>query len=218
MVDEKHSHEDGSADRIFENSAEALFSVVQMQDRIREQGLDLKSAMDWVAVRTLELTGSSGVAVGLVQQDAVVFPARVGIAVTMAGLPSQANLFQSCIHNGGVVPVPDAQNDPGVGSSCRREGVRSLIVVPISRHQETAGAMGIFFKETRSFSNADVMSSSQTLSANSWRSSRKLTRGSEHSPPPTGPRLMKISIRKATRRSAVSHGPISPNMQIRGPL
>jgi hypothetical protein len=157
MVNDKHADGDGSEDHVFENSADVLFGIVQMQNGIREQGLDLKSAMDWVAVRAQELTGSSGVAVGLLQQDTVVFPARVGIAVTMAGLPSLANLFQSCIQNGGVLPVPDAQNDTVVGSSCRREGVKSLIVVPIFRNREIAGAIEIFFKETRSFSNSDVM-------------------------------------------------------------
>ena len=157
--DATHRHADGdnSGSRIFENTAEALFSVVEMQDQIREQGLDLKSTMDLVASRTQELIGSSGVAVGLLQQDTLVYPARLGIAVTMTGLPSQAKLFHSCISKGTVLLLPDAQRDPVVGASCRREGVRSLIVLPIFHNREVAGAMELLFKETRSFSTGDVM-------------------------------------------------------------
>ena len=157
MVNDRHTNGDGSEDHVFENSADVLFGIVQMQNGIREQGLDLKSAIDLVAVGTQELTGSSGVAIGLLQKDAVVFPSRVGIAVAIAGIPSQTKLFQSCIQSGGVLPVPDAQNDTVVGSSCRREGIKSLIVVPIFRNREIAGAMEVFFKETRSFSDSDVM-------------------------------------------------------------
>src|SRR6185437_11908620 len=108
-------------------------------------------------VGTQELTGSGGVAIGLLQKDAVVFPSRVGIAVTIAGIPSQTRLFQSCIQSGDVLRVPDAQNHTVVGSSCRREGIKSLIVVPIFRNREIAGAIEIFFKEARSFSDSDVM-------------------------------------------------------------
>jgi len=153
----KHANEGNSARRIFENTAEALFCVIEMQDQIAEQAPDLKSTMDLVASRTGELIGCSGVAVGLLQQDTVVYPARVGIAVAMVGLPSQENLFHSCISKATVLPLPDAENDPVVGASCRQEGVRSLIVLPIFHNREVAGAMEFLFKEMRSFSEGDVM-------------------------------------------------------------
>src|SRR6185369_5775354 len=65
----KHAHEDNSARCVFENTAEALFSVVEMQDQVEKQASDLKSAMDLVAGRTQELIGCSGIAVGLLQQN-----------------------------------------------------------------------------------------------------------------------------------------------------
>ena len=131
--------------------------VVEMQDQIRTQGLDLQSTMDRVASRTQDLIGSSGVVVGLLEQDTLLYPVRLGIAVTMTGLPSQAKLFHSCISKGTVLLLPDAQGDPAVGASCRREGVRSLIVLPIFNHREVAGAMELLFKGRRSFSTGEVM-------------------------------------------------------------
>jgi hypothetical protein len=157
--DATHRHADGdsSGSHIFENIAAALLSVVEMQDQIREQGLDLQSTMDLVASRAEDLVGSSGVAVGLLEQDTLLYPVRLGIAVTMTRLPSQAKLFHSCISKGTVLLLPDAQRDSVVGASCRREGVRSLIVLPILNHREVAGAMELLFKGRRSFSTGEVM-------------------------------------------------------------
>ena len=153
----KPAHEDKSARRIFENTAEALFCVVKMQDQIAEQAPDLKSTVDLVASRTQELIGCSGVAVGLLQQNALVYPVRLGIAVTMTALPSRTSHFDSCVRQGTVLSLPDAQQDPVVGMICCREGVKSLIVLPIFHNHEVAGTMELLFKETRYFSTGDVM-------------------------------------------------------------
>ena len=153
----KPAHEDKSARRIFENTAEALFCVITMQDQIAEQAPDLKSTVDLVASRTQELIGCSGVAVGLLQQNALVYPVRLGIAVTMTALPSRTSHFDSCVRQGTVLSLPDAQQDPVLGMICCREGVKSLIVLPIFHNHEVAGTMELLFKETRCFSTGDVM-------------------------------------------------------------
>jgi hypothetical protein len=143
--------------RIFENPGEALVAIVEIQGRIREQGLDLQSAIDLVVGRTWEITRCSGLSVGMLKQGRVVYPARVGIAVTGTGPHFSANLFQSCLAKGETLQLLDAQNDPAVGDSCRREGIRSLIIVPIFHGREVAGAMEFIFQEMHSFSTADVM-------------------------------------------------------------
>jgi GAF domain-containing protein len=151
------AHEDRSARRIFENTAEALFCVIKMQDQIAEQAPDLQSAVNLVASRTQELIGCSGVAVGLLQQNALVYPVRLGIAVTMTALPSRTSHFDSCVRQGTVLALADAQQDPVLGMICCREGVKSLIVLPIFHNHEVAGTMELLFKETRYFSPGDVM-------------------------------------------------------------
>ena len=143
--------------RIFENPGEALVAIVELQGRIREQGLDLQSTIDLVVGRTWEITRCSGLSVGMLKQGRVVYPARVGIAVTGTGPHFSANLFQSCLAKGETLQLPDAQNDPVVGDSCHREGIRSLIIVPIFHGREVAGAMEFIFQEMHSFSTADVM-------------------------------------------------------------
>ncbi len=149
--------EDKSARRIFENTAEALFAIIRMQDQVAEQAKDIKSTVDLVASRTLELIGCSGVAVGLLQQNALVYPVRLGIAATMTVLPSRTKHFDSCVRQGTVLALPDAQQDPVVGMICCRNGVKSVIVLPIFHNHEVAGIMELLFKETRYFSTGDVM-------------------------------------------------------------
>jgi hypothetical protein len=157
IAHDRHAGRDSSRARAFEDTAAALFGIVEMRDRIREQSLDLKSTMHLVASRTQAITGSSGVVLGWLKQGTLVYPAQSGIAATMAGLPCQADLLRSCISKGMVLPLPDAQKDPVVGASCRRESVRSLIVAPIFQNRKAAGAMELLFNETRSFSSGDVM-------------------------------------------------------------
>jgi len=141
----------------FENTAASLADIVEMQGRINEQSLDLKLRVELVADRTQEITQCIGVAVGLLQQDNLVYFARTGVAVAMAGEQSHTKLFRSCMTTGKVLAFPEVQKDGLVGATCRREGVRSLVVVPILHNRKVTGAMELLFKEMRSFSNGDVM-------------------------------------------------------------
>src|ERR1700738_4496577 len=66
-------------------------------------------------------------------------------------------------YNGGAsfsgepLQLQDAQKHPRVAATCRRKGIGSLIMVPIFRNREAAGAVELLFQETRSFSTGDVM-------------------------------------------------------------
>ncbi len=157
FVNDRDGDGDNPEKHVFENTAAALFDIVEMQGRIKEQSLDLKSMVELVADRTQEIAQCTGVAVGLLHQDNLVYFARTGRAVAMAGEQSHTKLFRSCLTTGKVLPFPEAQKDGLLGATCRREGVRSLVVVPILHNLKVTGAMELLFKEMRSFSNGDVM-------------------------------------------------------------
>ena len=53
--------------------------------------------------------------------------------------------------------LPDATKHPVLGAWCKREGIGSMILVPIFRNREVAGAMEFLFLEKRLFSSGDVM-------------------------------------------------------------
>jgi len=149
--------EDNPEKHVFDNSAAALFDIVEMQGRINEHGLDLKSRIELVAGRTQEIAQCIGVAIGLLDQDNLVYFARTGMAVAMAGNQSHTKLLRACLTTGKVLRFPEAQKNGLVGATCRREGIRSLVVVPILHNRKVAGGMQLLFKEMRSLSNSDVM-------------------------------------------------------------
>jgi GAF domain-containing protein len=150
-------HRDDPKGQAFEDTARALFGIVEMRGRIKEQGLDLISTMQLVANRTHAITGSSGIVLGWLQQDRLVFPAQVGSASALEETSWQANLLRSCINKGAVLSMPEAQQDPLVGTSCRRDNIKSVIVAPIYQDCKVAGAMELLFSQARCFSSGDVM-------------------------------------------------------------
>jgi hypothetical protein len=142
---------------VFENTGEALVAIGEMRQRIREQGLDLASAADLVISRAQQITRSCGIAVGFLPQQTMGQPVRTGVGASMKGLHFDANLFQSSLMVGQAVQLRDAQKHPVLGARCQREGIGSLIIVPIFRDREVAGAMEFLFREKRFFSAGDVM-------------------------------------------------------------
>jgi hypothetical protein len=147
---------DGPKESPFSNTGEALFAIVEMRRQIREQGLDLEAAVDLVIDHAREITKCYGIEVGFLPQE-IGTRSPMGAAASRNGLPFDANLFQSSLTAGEAVQIADAQQHPVLGATYRRAGVRSLIIVPIFRHREVAGAIEFFFREKRIFSPGDVM-------------------------------------------------------------
>jgi hypothetical protein len=143
--------------RVFDNTGEALFAIVEMRRRIREQSLDLESAVDLVIGPAQEITRSCGITVGFLPRKRIGFEVRRGGHSSADAQNFHANLFQSILMAGEAVQVRDAQQHPLLGASCRREGIGSLIIVPIFCNQAVTGAMEFLFPEKRSFSPGDVM-------------------------------------------------------------
>ena len=157
LVNVQHWDGDSPERHVFENTAEALFDIVEMQSRIRQQSRDLTSTLELVANRIQEVAQCDGVTIELREQNHLVYFARTGIAVSMAGLQSETKLCGACLATGRVLSFPEVQKNVLVGAECRLAAIRSLIVIPIFHNQKAAGAMELLFKDMRFFSSADVM-------------------------------------------------------------
>ena len=154
----KYADGDKFEGRVFEDTGEALFAIAEMRRQIQEQGLDLESAVDLVVSSARRVTRSCGIAVGfLPREDSVAHTPQTGVAPSTKGLHFHANLFRSTLAAGEAVMLPDARKHPVLGAWCEREGIGSMILVPIFRNREVAGAMEFLFLEKRSFSSGDVM-------------------------------------------------------------
>lgn len=150
-ADEKRLEENFSL-----NTGEALFAIVEMRRQVREQGLDLEATVDLIIGRAQAITRCYGIAVGFLPQE-IGYQFRPGQAASRNALAFDANFFESRLVAGEAVQITDAQKHPSLGAKYRREGVGSLIIVPIFRNREVAGAIEFFFREKRFFSPGDVM-------------------------------------------------------------
>jgi len=155
FVNGNYANEDNEG-RVFKNTGEALVAILEMRRWIREQGLDLESTVDLVIARARQITRSCGIAVGFLPQE-IGRQFRTGNATLRKELDFHANLFRPSLLAGETVQLPDAQKHPLLGAICRREGIGSLIMVPIFRDREVAGTMEFLFQRKHSFSAGEVM-------------------------------------------------------------
>ena len=154
----KYADGDKFEGRVFEDTGEALFAIAEMRMQIQDQGLDLESAVDLVVGSARKITRSCGIAVGfLPQEESMGHPPETGVAASTKGLHFHANLFRSALTAGEAVMLPDARKHPVLGAWCEREGIGSVILVPIFHNREVAGAMEFLFRDRRFFSSGDVM-------------------------------------------------------------
>ena len=142
---------------VFENTGEALVAIGEMRQRIREENLGLESAVDVVINRAKEITRSCGITVGFLPQQKGNQPAWTVGSSSFEGLRFDMSSFQSNLGAGEVVALRDAQEHPLLGAECQRAGIASLIIVPIFRDREVAGAMQFLFRERLDFSSGDLM-------------------------------------------------------------
>ena len=208
-VTSKSTYGDGPKEGFFVNTGEALFAIVEMRRQIREQGLDLESAVDLVIGRAQQITRSCGIAVGFLPEE---IGGRFGtdVATSRKELNFHANLFRSILGAGEAVPLPDAQKHPLLGATCRREGVGSLIMLPIFRGREVAGAIEFFFQEKRSFSPGDIMDLGLIAGVISESLGGFRQVGVKHaSGPPAEPKIV-ANVERSSQNDEANPGGVSP--------
>jgi hypothetical protein len=153
FVSGRYAEKESTGGRVFENTGAALSTVGEIRGLIRNQNLALAAAIELMANRAQEITQCCGTAVGLLEQDTVVYAVRTGIGATTAGLDLHANFFQSCVRTGGALQLRDAQRHPILGTMCQLEGgwvfnYRSNIPSP-----ESCWSDGIFLQRKPLFFN-----------------------------------------------------------------
>jgi len=122
--------------------------------------VDPSAMLQRFADRTLELLPSAqGVAVGIVDDDALRYVCGAGAGVSGVGTrsPLEGSLSGIAIQTGRVLRSHDTQRDPRVdAAACRRLSVGSLMCVPLRRSNEMLGAVVVNASDTRAFSDADL--------------------------------------------------------------
>jgi putative methionine-R-sulfoxide reductase with GAF domain len=126
---------------------------------IRASELDLEPAISAITERAQHLTGATGAAIALRAGDEIVCRARAGRTAPDLGarLQTDAGISAEAVRTGEIMLCHDAERNPRVDlASCRRLGVRSILVSPLRYYRRTLGVFEVLSSAPSAFDERDV--------------------------------------------------------------
>jgi hypothetical protein len=121
--------------------------------------LDLEPAISAITERAQHLTGATGAAIALRAGDDIVCRARAGRTAPDLGvrLQTDSGISAEAVRTGEVMLCHDADRNPRVDlASCRRLGVRSILVSPLRYYRRTLGVFEVLSSSPSAFDERDV--------------------------------------------------------------
>jgi putative methionine-R-sulfoxide reductase with GAF domain len=121
--------------------------------------LDLEPAISAITERAQHLTGATGAAIALRAGDEIVCRARTGRTAPDLGvrLQTDAGISAEAVKSGEIMLCHDAERNPRVDlASCRRLGVRSILVSPLRHYRRTLGIFEVLSSSPGAFDERDV--------------------------------------------------------------
>lgn len=121
--------------------------------------IDLEPGISIIAEKAQVLTGATGAAIALRRGNEIVCRARTGRTAPDIGvrLQTDSGLSAECVRTGEVLLCHDAESNPRVDwATCRRMGVRSILVAPLRHFRRTLGVFAVLSSTPHAFDNNDV--------------------------------------------------------------
>ncbi|HEV3510710.1 MAG TPA: GAF domain-containing protein [Candidatus Sulfotelmatobacter sp.] len=132
---------------------------VSEEIEIHPAELDLEPAISAITERAQHLTGATGAAIALRAGDEIVCRARAGRTAPDLGvrLQTDAGISAEAVRSGEIMLCHDAERNPRVDlASCRRLGVRSILVSPLRHYRRTLGVFEVLSSSPGAFDERDV--------------------------------------------------------------
>lgn len=139
--------------------SQSLSAVIELQRLISGENLDVGEALHLIVDRTQNVANATGVAIGLLQDDQLVYRAGSGSAAAYTGRSVTARLVVSADRktNCEILRVENAETDTRIEAAiCRQFGAQSLLILLICHDHAVAGVLEIFFSEAHVFLDAEV--------------------------------------------------------------
>jgi len=130
-----------------------------LEREIQPSEIDLEPAISVIAERAQALTGATGAAIALRHGNEIVCRARTGRTAPDLGvrLQTDSGISADCVRTGEVVVCHDAERNPLVDlATCRRLGVRSILVSPLRHFRRTLGVFEVLSAAPYAFDHQDV--------------------------------------------------------------
>jgi len=131
-------------------NARSLVCIVEIQRSIKAGHLDVDGTMRLIAEFAQQVAGASGVAVGRLKGDQLVYGAGSGSAASSVGRCVMATFIASAPNRtrAEILRVENAESDPRIEAAiCRQFGATSLLILPIYHADAVAGVMQVLFGE-----------------------------------------------------------------------
>jgi len=141
------------------DSTTTLAEIVETQHQIHTSHLDLAGAMNLVVERIRKITGAQGAAIGIADQDKIVYRAGSGSLAAQVGatLRPEATLSAATLVHNAILRCQDASTDFLVNPEItRRLGIGSLIAVPVFHDGKSSGTLELVFSKPNAFHEHDV--------------------------------------------------------------
>jgi hypothetical protein len=139
--------------------SQSLSAIVEIQRLITTGDLAADEALHLIVDRTQNIANATGVAVGLLKGDQLVYRAGSGSAATYTGRSMTARLVVSADSkaNCEILRVENVETDARIEAAiCRQFGAVSLLILLICHDHAVAGVLEIFFDEAHVFQDSEV--------------------------------------------------------------
>lgn len=126
---------------------------------INPGALNLEPGISILTEKAQTMTGATGAAIALRTGSEIVCRARTGRTAPDLGvrLQTDTGLSAECVRSGEVLLCNDAESNPRVDwFSCRRLGVRSILVSPLRHYRRTLGVFEVLSSRPNAFDQHDV--------------------------------------------------------------
>ncbi len=144
--------------QLIENEKQ-LSDIVTIQRDVAHLHHDLQSAMNLIVERTQVITGAESSVIEMLEGDEMVYRAASGSAASYVGLRLAANtsLSGQCVRENIVLRCNDAETDERVDKeACRKIGVVSMLVVPLTRGQKAVGVLKVLSSKHHAFTDKHI--------------------------------------------------------------
>jgi GAF domain len=138
---------------------QSLSAIVELQGLIAKGELDAAGVMHLIVDRARNVAHATGVAIGLLKGNRLVYQAGSGGASTFIGRHAMASLTVSADIQASreMLRVENAETDTRIEAAiCRQFGAKSLLILLIFNDRNVAGLLEVFFSEPHAFQDHEV--------------------------------------------------------------
>jgi hypothetical protein len=138
---------------------QSLSAIVELQGLIAKGELDAAGVMHLIVDRARNVAHATGVAIGLLKGNRLVYQAGSGGASTFIGRHAMASLTVSTDIQASreILRVENAESDTRIEAAiCRQFGAKSLLILLIFNDRNVAGLLEVFFSEPHAFQDHEV--------------------------------------------------------------